>query len=100
MSTEELDDLDYYEIALEQPVTATEETVVEHKVAPDEVGERLDKVLVALRPELSRAHIQRLIEDEKLTVNGKPSKSGYKLRQGDNLRLVIPPPEPLAHLAP
>lgn len=102
MSTEELDDLDYYEIELElpQPTEQTETRIVEHVVVPDENGERLDKVLVKLYPELSRSHVQRLIDEGKLTTNGKPGKSGYKLRSGDNLRLIIPPPEPLPHLLP
>lgn len=102
MSTEELDDLDYYEIELDEPgaTARTEPEIVEHDVTAEEIGERLDKVLVALRPDLSRAHVQRLIDEEKLTINGKSSKSGYKLRNGDKLRLVIPPPEPLLHLQP
>lgn len=100
MTTEELDDLDYYEIELEDntKVEPTEPELVEHTVISGEIGERLDKVLVALRPELSRSHVQRLIDEARLTINGKPGKSGYKLRSGDKLRLVIPPPEPLPHL--
>jgi len=99
----ELEDLDYYELALNEnePVVAAAKIrtqVIEHSVVAGEVGERLDKVLVALHPELSRAHIQRLIDEEKLTINEKPSKPGYRLRNGDNLRLIIPPPEPLPHL--
>ncbi|MEI6044026.1 MAG: RluA family pseudouridine synthase [Chloroflexota bacterium] len=103
MKIEELDELDYYEINLEQNNLSgeTEPQVIEHNITTGEVGERLDKVLVALCPELSRAHLQRLIEEEKLTVNGKPiSKSGYKLRPNDKLWLIIPPAVPLTHLSP
>ncbi len=98
--TNDEDDLDYYQLDLQEETesVATEAITVEHTVAASEVGERLDKLIVGLRPELSRSHIQRLIDEEKLMVNGKPGKSGYKLRNNDKLKLIIPPPAPLLHL--
>jgi 23S rRNA pseudouridine1911/1915/1917 synthase len=96
------DDLDLELISSAIPDSANTELPAElhHNVKAGNVGERLDKVVSSLRPDLSRAHIQRLIEEGKCTVNEKPSKPGYKLRNGDDIHLIVPPPEPLAHLSP
>lgn len=72
----------------------------DYTVVLPEAGERVDKLLVSLRPDLSRAHIQRLIEEKRLIINGKPGKAGAKLRGGETLTLFIPAAQPLAHLEP
>ncbi len=72
----------------------------DYDVPSSEAGERLDKVVAGQRPDLSRAHIQRLVEEKRLLINGKPGKSGLKLRGGEHLTLYIPAPQPLAHLEP
>lgn len=41
---------------------------------PDDTQTRLDHFLVAHLPDVSRAHVQALIEDEKILIDGKPSK--------------------------
>src|SRR3712207_2853034 len=81
----ELDEDDFIELgnfapAQSAPVVPEEFT---HLVTPAQAGERIDKLLVGLRPDLSRAHIQRLIDEGNLLVNGKPGKSGNKLRGGE-----------------
>lgn len=60
---------------------------------PDEVGERLDKVLVArLGDRLTRSQIQALIKDGQATVNGAAVKTGLKLKGDEQIALTIPPP--------
>lgn len=78
------------------------ETELTHPITPEQVGERLDKILTELNPELglSRTHTQRLIDEGNATVNGKPSKAGYKLRKGDVIWVRFPAPTPLFHLVP
>lgn len=71
-----------------------------YTVTMAEAGQRIDKVLVVHRPDLSRAHIQRLMDEKRLLVNGKPGKAGNKLRGGEKLTLYIPAAQPLAHLEP
>ena len=97
------DEDDYFEISELAP-TATplvqEAQKFEHTVTSIEAGSRIDKVLATLRADLSRAHIQRLIDEKRLLVNGKPGKSGAKLRGGEALTLFIPAAQPLAHLEP
>jgi 23S rRNA pseudouridine1911/1915/1917 synthase len=49
-------------------------------------AQRLDQKVIELIPQLSRAYATRLIEEEKVRVNGEPmTKPGYKLRTGDEV---------------
>ena len=59
-------------------------------------GSRLDSYVAAQCPQLSRSHVQRLIDDGLVTVNGHASKSGYKLREGDLVAVEVPLPQPIA----
>lgn len=52
---------------------------------PSEVGQRLDRYVTGVLAELSRTHIQQLITDGAIQVNGRPSKPGYALRAGDEI---------------
>lgn len=58
-------------------------------------SERLDKYLAELLPDLSRSHIQKLIKNENITVNGSSVKANYKLTIGDQIDVHIPEPEVL-----
>ena len=68
-------------------------------VEPAEAGQRLDAFLVSRRPDLSRARLQRLIDQGHVVVEGHPVKRSYRLRPGDKVALSIPPPEP-SHVVP
>ncbi len=46
-------------------------------------GQRLDKVTAETLPTLSRAFVQRLIEEGRITLNDNIVKSGYRLRIDD-----------------
>ncbi len=57
--------------------------------------QRLDKVLIAHLPELSRARWLGLIKDGFVSVNGVAAKKGGQLIQsGDEIFAEIPPPQP------
>ena len=56
-------------------------------------GERLDKFLAARLTELSRSHLQKLIEAGAVLVDGKPRKANYKSRGGEKVTLTLPAPE-------
>jgi 23S rRNA pseudouridine1911/1915/1917 synthase len=60
----------------------------------DEKGARLDKYVAAKHPELSRSHVQKLIADGLITVNGQAAKPGHRLNIGDKLKVVVPPAPP------
>jgi 23S rRNA pseudouridine1911/1915/1917 synthase len=51
--------------------------------------------------DMSRTHLQRLIRDGNVTVNGKIAKQpSYALRDGDEINLTLPPPRPLDTIVP
>jgi 23S rRNA pseudouridine1911/1915/1917 synthase len=60
---------------------------------------RIDQFLTDRVPDLSRAAVQRLIDDDFVTVNGKPTKASYKIKEGDEVEMVAPP-EPVHDLVP
>lgn len=53
---------------------------------------RLDSWLSGELSEFSRSYVQKLIEDGKVTVNGKGIKTNYRLKSGDNVSVYIPQP--------
>jgi len=57
-----------------------------------DLNKRLDKYLRDRIPFLSRAQLQRLIESEAVTVNGRSPKSSTTLHRGDVVDVVVPPP--------
>ena len=67
---------------------------------PKPLPMRLDRWLVAQRPEQSRARIQKFIEAGYVRVNGVTGRAKTPLRQGDSVALWMPPPEPLPYLLP
>lgn len=50
---------------------------------------RIDKYLAQELNEYSREFIMRLIDDKKITVNGKVIKPSYRVKEGDNIVLEI-----------
>lgn len=51
----------------------------------NEDSQRLDVFLQSRVPELSRSSIQKLINNDKVLVNGQKEKTGYKLKREDNI---------------
>ena len=69
----------------ETPVTAVFEI-------PRNLDKRLDRFLAERVPFLSRTSLQRLIEEQAVTVNGRAPKSSTKLKRGDRVVALLPPP--------
>lgn len=67
---------------------------------PKPLPMRLDRWLVAQRPEQSRSRIQKFIDAGYVRVNGVTGRAKTPLRQGDAVELWMPPPEPLPYLVP
>ncbi|HEY9760782.1 MAG TPA: RluA family pseudouridine synthase [Oculatellaceae cyanobacterium] len=65
------------------------------KDTPQDKPPRLDSYLAANLPELSRSRIQKLIEDENILVDGKSVKISYRLRDGEQIQIAMPPPQML-----
>jgi len=62
---------------------------MDFKIGPEHAGLRLDAFLASQIDGWSRARLQKLIENEDVLVNGKPSKPSYKLREGDDLEIEL-----------
>lgn len=51
-------------------------------------AQRLDQYVVELHPTVTRSYATKLIQDGKVTINGKPSlRPGYKIRPQDNIEV-------------
>jgi len=68
-----------------------------HSFTADTAGLRLDKAIASQLEGISRARIQRLIEQGLVRVNSLVSKPSYRLDKGDEVVITIPEPEP-SHL--
>jgi 23S rRNA pseudouridine1911/1915/1917 synthase len=64
-----------------------------HLVAEGQT-ERLDRFIATKKPELSRSYIQKLINDGYISVNSKSARASLKLKDGDCVDIILPPPEP------
>ena len=53
-------------------------------------GQRLDRALATVWPELSRVQWQKLIREEGVLINGKPSQASFRLR-GDEVAVATIP---------
>jgi 23S rRNA pseudouridine1911/1915/1917 synthase len=56
--------------------------------------ERLDKFLAAQLPSITRAKLKKLIDDEFVTIAGKPCKAGRLIRPGEMIQIVFPMSRP------
>lgn len=56
-------------------------------VIQEDQKERIDKVLSSLDNTLSRVRIQKLIQEEKIRVNGQFVKASYKVSLGDKIEI-------------
>lgn len=59
-------------------------------VSEEEKGSRLDALVAKNVEDISRARVQRLLDEGCLTVNGAVRKANYRLRAGEEIRLEIP----------
>lgn len=66
--------------------------VIDFVVEKEEEGIRIDKFLADNQEELTRSHIQKLIKDDMVLVNGKTVKSNYKVSVNDTITLELPAP--------
>lgn len=55
-----------------------------------DTGKRIDKFVSEKNPEISRTHIQRLIQDQYILVNNRIIKTNYKIALNDKITVQIP----------
>lgn len=63
-----------------------------YKIQEEDSHKRIDLFLTDRCHDLTRSYIQKLISDGLVTVNGKQVKANYKIKLGDEVNILIPPP--------
>src|SRR6202047_4426466 len=61
-------------------------------VGEQAAGQRLDRFLATHLGDISRTHVQTLIDEGRVLVNGRAKKPSYKLEAGETVAVKIPPP--------
>jgi 23S rRNA pseudouridine1911/1915/1917 synthase len=69
------------------PADSDEHSTRAFEVDASDVGQRLDRVVTAHCPELSRTRVQELIEAGLVTVNGHASKGAHRLHGGERIEV-------------
>jgi 23S rRNA pseudouridine1911/1915/1917 synthase len=59
-------------------------------VGREDEGKRLDLFLSSKLSEFTRSKIQKLIKEKKVSVSGRFEKSGYKVKKGERIEVIIP----------
>lgn len=67
-----------------------------YKIMKEQEGERLDKFLSLIDPDLSRSFFQKLIKDGNITINGHTRKANFRLRTDDVVEVTIPDAQEIA----
>ncbi len=66
------------------------------QVDNDDVGQRLDVVITAHIPACSRTYASSLINKGNIRVQGICKKPGYRVKAGEMISALIPPPRPIS----
>lgn len=61
-------------------------------VVEDTDGTRIDKWVSEKNCDISRSMLQKLISEQKITVNGKSAAKSYLVKEGDIIEIYIPEP--------
>ena len=70
------------------------ETLTLHPTEPD-AGKRVDAWLPSQVEGLTRSAAQRLLEEGRVTLNGRPVAKNHRLAGGEALSVSLPDPEPM-----
>ncbi|AGL02608.1 RluA family pseudouridine synthase [Desulfoscipio gibsoniae] len=63
-----------------------------YQVDAGDAGVRLDVFVAFKEEQLSRSFVQKLIGDGAVTVNQEAVRANYRLKEGDTVAVVVPPP--------
>jgi len=70
----------------------SEEKARSARIPPALAGQRLDQALAALFPDITRSRLQQWIEDGRARLNGRVPRKRDKVKEGDAVEIVVPPP--------
>ena len=60
------------------------------EVTTEQEGERLDKYLSMIYPDLSRSFFQKLIKEDHILENNTVQKANYRMKEEDMVAITIP----------
>jgi 23S rRNA pseudouridine1911/1915/1917 synthase len=86
---------DPYEVDDDSPESTAETLAAGHReftVTEDDRGQRLDRFIAIQLPEISRTHVQNLIDEGRVFVGGIAKKPSHKLESGETVNIEIPAP--------
>lgn len=63
-------------------------------ISAKEEGQRLDRFLASLLPDISRSQLQQWVTDAQVLINGEPTKPSHRLRAGQMVSVAVPAAEP------
>ena len=64
--------------------------ILNYQVSDGQSGIRIDLYLSEKNEKLSRSYIQKLLKEQKITVNGSAVKANYKVQEGDEISVAVP----------
>ena len=74
---------------MDNSLRQTERTGAWQRIVADSEG-RIDAILSAADPALTRAHVQRLIADGNVLVNGEPVRKSNRIAEGSTVEYMVP----------
>lgn len=78
-------------------VPVSETYPIQLKASSEDAGVRLDQFLVGRLPDVSRVRVQQLVDEGKITVNGKQAKPSLRLKGSEEISILgpveLPPPK-------
>jgi 23S rRNA pseudouridine1911/1915/1917 synthase len=86
---------DPYEIDEDSPEFVAESLAAGHReftVTEDDRGQRLDRFIALQLTEISRTHVQNLIDEGRVFVGGIAKKPSHRLEAGETVNVEIPAP--------
>ena len=92
---------DYSDTETDENFDAPDASLRHHEfvVSEEDAGQRLDRFLAAQFPDVSRTHVQTLIDEGRVRVSGITKKPSHHLESGETITVEIPAP-PLPGVEP
>jgi 23S rRNA pseudouridine1911/1915/1917 synthase len=92
---------DYSDTDTDDNFDAPDDSLRHHEfvVAEEHAGQRLDRFLATQFPDVSRTHVQTLIDEGRVRVSGIAKKPSHHLESGETITVEIPAP-PLPGVEP
>ena len=71
------------------------DNIITELITIENEGQRIDKYISDMLPDVSRSYIQKLIKEGNITVDDRIIKANYKLMYNNKLNIILPEPKEL-----